>query len=155
MIFGVLGCTVSRPLPQGSSAPDFSLPTLENPAVQITLSELNRETPVLLVFWATWCPNCVEEIPALNELQSKYSGKGLKILAVNLEESRKTVEEFVKKQPISYPVVLDERGKTSNLYNLSGIPIAVLLEKGGKVLYYGYSVPPVESLLTQKENSSL
>jgi peroxiredoxin len=144
-------CSFARPLPVGSEAPDFTLPLADSG--EVTLSRLNKENPVLVIFWATWCPTCREEIPAVNDLYEKKTAQGLKILAVNIEEKRSTVEEFIKKQSIRYPVALDERGVTSEAYGLSGVPVVVFLEKGGKILYYGFKLPEhIDQLLEQRRS---
>lgn len=146
-----LTCSFSRSMPVGSKAPDFVLPSLADPSMPLHLAEINKDHPVLLVFWATWCPNCVEEIPQLNEWQEKKSARGLRILAVNVEESREDVLAFVKKQPVHYPVALDEKGQVASQYKLAGIPVALYLEKGGEILYYGFQLPKqIDPFLEQR-----
>ena len=136
----------------GNQAPDFTLPKA-NSSEQVTLSEINKESPVLLAFWATWCPSCMEEMPALNRLQETKTAAGLRILAVNIEEPRADVEEFIKKNNLKYPVLLDTGGKTANAYGLVGIPVVIYLEKGGEVLYYGYQLPEnIDTLLEQRRS---
>ena len=122
--------------------PDFTLPSAEKDRPSVTLSTLYQQTPVLLIFWATWCPTCIEEIPELNRLSAQYSEDQLKILSVNVQESRNRVQRFMKKNPMKYPVLLDEHGEASNAYNLVGLPVSVLLAKGWEILYYGFSLPP-------------
>ncbi len=136
-------------------APDFTLPLLKQETNQnLTLSEVSKDRPVLLVFWATWCPNCVAEIPTLNEWQKKYEPQGLQIVAVNVQEERPEVLQFVKKTPLQYPSVLDEEGKVANRYGLVGIPSSLFLAKGGEILYYGFNLPDnIERLVSQSENT--
>lgn len=134
--------------------PDFSLPELKS-GNTVTLSSVNRDSPVLVVFWASWCPNCVDEIPALNRVQESFSSRGLKLLAVNVEESKETILKFQKKHPMNYPVLLDQEGETAEKFGLVGIPAAVLAEKGGNVLYFGFSVPEnLEKLIQLNEKGS-
>lgn len=148
----VTGC-FHRSEPVGSRAPDFTLTTLRDKNQKVTLSEVNAQSPVLLVFWASWCPVCVEEIPVLNQWQKKYAAAGLKILGVNVEEPRSIVEQFVKTTPIHYPVLLDEDGQAADRYGLAGIPVAIFLEKGQKILYYSVSLPAnLDALLAQRRN---
>ncbi len=71
----------SSSLPKGAQAPDFTLEQLDG-AGKLTLSEVNKDAPVLLVFWATWCPSCVDEIPQLNELFQAKANTGVR---TNLE----------------------------------------------------------------------
>lgn len=148
-----LACSLARPLPVGAAAPDFTLPLASDTARQITLSELNKDNPVLVIFWATWCPTCREEIPGINEVFDQKSAQGLRIVAVNVEEKRATVEEFIKNNSIRYPVVIDEKGIVTGLYGLSGLPVVVFLEKGGRILYYGYKLPEhLDQLLEQRRS---
>ena len=133
---------------KGRQAPDFTLPTVVEDE-KITLSEWTEQGPVLIVFWASWCPPCVQEIPILNEWHDKYgSGKpGLKIIAVNVQETREKVISFMKENPIHYPVALDTEGTVSSLYGIVGLPVAVALAKGGEIIYYGFTLPEIGDLI--------
>lgn len=128
----------------GSQAPGFALPNLAGEKQEL-VSWVNQKA-TLLIFWATWCPTCVEEIPTLNQWAAQYPS--LQILAINVQEPAKRVKAFAKKKKIDYPILLDEEGEVAEKYGLVGIPAAVLLSKGGKILYYGYSLPQnIESLI--------
>ena len=123
------------------SAPDFKLPFLSDSSASMTLFQEIQEHPVLLVFWATWCPICVSEIPALNQFQKDTASRGLKIYGINIQEPRKKVEEFALTHPVEYPILLDESGEVSEKYKVSSLPTMILLAKGGKILYYGFHLP--------------
>ena len=148
----LLGSSCSQAISKAASkkVPDFSLPALTG-GPSVAFSEVNKENPVLLIFWATWCPSCIEEVPQLNEIQKKFSGRGLKIIAVDVQESKKEILDFQKKQPMNYPVLLDEEGAVAEKMGLEGIPVAILAEPGGNVLYFGFSIPEnLETLLQTK-----
>lgn len=131
--------------------PDFTLPVYSPEGQSINLHEVNSENPVLLTFWASWCPSCVEEIPTLKEWQKKYGPKGLKVLGVNVQESPEEVGKFLRSHKINYPVLLDKEGDVSNRYGLVGLPVSILMAKGGEVVYYGFSLPPdIEKFLEQR-----
>ncbi len=139
------GCD-SRP-----KAPDFTLPSLQDQSQEVTLSALSNQQPVLLVFWATWCPSCLSEIPTLNEWQERYSPLGLKILAVNVQEPREQALDFIKENPLKYLSLADESGEVASRYRLPGLPSSVFLAKGGRILYYGFGLPEnLEQLIVQK-----
>lgn len=139
---------------QISRAPDFNLPSHEDPSQQVTLSAVNQEHPVLLVFWASWCPSCVDEIPVLNEWQEAYQEHGLRILSVNVRESSQEVADFIKRYPVKYPVLMDSEGAVANRYALSGLPVSLFLAKGGEILYYGFSLPPnLETYMEVKQQT--
>jgi len=131
-----------------SDSPDFRLPTVSGPEEKIRLSEVVRDNPVLLVFWATWCPSCAEEVPRLNEWNGLFKADGLQILGVNVQESREDVRAFQKDYRMDYSVVLDEDGKVAKQFGVSGLPTTVFLAKGGEIRYYGYSLPAnIEQLM--------
>lgn len=124
---------------QGGGETDF---TLESPAgTRVTLGQFAGRTPVLLVFWATWCPHCNEAVPAINEIQSKLSGR-LQVLAIDFMESGEKVKAFMKAKNVSYPVLLDRNGKVARQYRVLGIPTYVVLDKNGGIVYSGNDLPP-------------
>ncbi len=91
--------------------------------------------PVLLEFWATWCPPCRKSIPHLNEIHEKYKDKDLVIIGVS-NENPATVKDFQKGTPMSYP-----NGISKDLigqYGVTGIPHAFLIDKDGKLLWHGH-----------------
>ncbi|MBI2166901.1 MAG: TlpA family protein disulfide reductase [Candidatus Omnitrophica bacterium] len=121
----------------GSEAPNFTLPDLSGEPVE--LARLFNEKPVLIIFWATWCPTCREEIPVLNEWIKKYPH--LQILAVNVQEPAERVRAFAEKEGIRYPVVLDQEAEVAVQYGLVGVPASILIARGGRILYYGFALP--------------
>lgn len=137
-LFAAFGCAQKN---IGQPAPDFTLPVLSENHQIVTLSTVAEKQPVLLTFWASWCPSCVEEIPRLNEWQGKYASKGLAIYGVDVQEPKDRVQQFVKAKEIRYPILLDEDGQVASRFGLVGLPASVLVAKGGKILYYGFSLP--------------
>ncbi len=128
----------------GNQAPNFTLANLRGENVE--LARVAGEKATLLVFWATWCPSCVEEVPTLNEWVDKYPS--LQILSINVEEPIDRVRDFSEKFQLRYPVLLDEEAAVTQEYGLIGIPATLLLAKGGKVIYYGFGLPQnVEQLI--------
>jgi peroxiredoxin len=117
------------PNPQ-SPAPDFTLTSLDGQTIQ--LSDL-RGRPVLLNFWATWCPACRTELPALQAAYERY-GEQVVFLAVDVKESRDTVASFVSQFGLTFPVLLDEQGQVSDrLYQVRGIPTSLFIAPDGVV----------------------
>jgi len=88
----------------------------------------------LLNFWATWCPPCKEEIPAIQRLHEIMKGEKFEIMAVDLGESPKSVKSFLDENKISYPVYVDPKNSLSSLYASRGIPTTYILDKGGKFI---------------------
>jgi len=132
---------------EGSDLPaDFTLPDLEGRAV--TLGPFLGKTPVLLVFWATWCPECKAAIPEINAMATGPLAEKLRIFGLDFRESREKVALAVKSRGIRYPVLLDERGQAARAYGVVGIPTYVLIGRDGKVAYREHVLPAdIASLL--------
>ncbi len=128
---------------QGASgdgrAPDFTLQGLDGPPV--SLSRFLGKKPVLLVFWATWCPECKAAIPKINALHGGPVGETMQILALDFRETREKVAAAVKSRDIRYPVLLDERGQVARAFSVVGIPTYVLIGRDGTVAYRGNVLP--------------
>jgi thiol-disulfide isomerase/thioredoxin len=113
----------------GYRAPDFTLPDMSGQSV--SFSSL-RGKPVLLNFWATWCPPCRQEIPELQEFHQTY-GDQIVLLGVNWGEDAKTVKEFLDRLGVSYRNLVDERGTAFVLYRLTGIPESFFIDPEGYI----------------------
>lgn len=114
----------------GQKAPDFQLPRLDGEQFQLKQHE---DEVIMLDFWATWCPPCVEGLPLVAAVADELEGKGVRFYAVNVGEDEETVREFLSEQELSVPVLLDQDGAVSELYEASAIPQTVLIGKGGRV----------------------
>ena len=128
-------------MPGASAGPaaDFTLADLDGQPV--TLSRFLGKTPVLLVFWATWCPECKEAIPEINALTTGPIAEKLQIFGIDFRESREKVTQAVKSRGIRYPVLLDERGQAARAFGVVGVPTYVLIGREGKVLYREHVLP--------------
>lgn len=100
--------------------------------------------PAIIEFWATWCPPCRQSIPHLNGLYKKYKDKGLEVVGIT-HESESVVRGFLKTLPINYGVGLDSKGSYSNLFQIEGIPHAVLVNQSGKIVWEGHPMQLKES----------
>lgn len=114
----------------GKLAPDFQLPDLNGQVV--SLSGL-RGKPVLINFWATWCPDCVEEMPYLQQIYDEWTDRGLVLLTIDIGESPATIKEFMLKYNLTMPVLLDARESVAQRYNITGIPTTFLIDKDGVI----------------------
>jgi peroxiredoxin/outer membrane protein assembly factor BamD (BamD/ComL family) len=93
--------------------------------------------PVLVVFWATWCPHCRREMPNTEETWNKYKDKGLMVVAVTKNSRGQTsdkVREYISENGLTFPIGIDQGGQTSRAYSVQGIPAAALIDKSGKVV---------------------
>jgi peroxiredoxin len=115
----------------GQVVPDFTLKDMEGRSV--TLSDY-RGKVVFLNFWATWCPPCREEMPAMERLNAVFEGKDFVMLAVNTEKDIETVRAFLKQSPHSFTVLLDQQATVQNLYGVFRFPETFLLDKEGRLV---------------------
>ncbi|MBF0272121.1 MAG: TlpA family protein disulfide reductase [Magnetococcales bacterium] len=102
------------------------------------LSDLKGKV-VLINFWATWCPPCLEEIPALVQLQTQYADRGLVVVGIDYMEKAdaKRLNQFIDEQGINYPVVMGElktlQGVAKILGGVFALPVTKVLDRSGKV----------------------
>ena len=114
----------------GSEAPDFSLIDLSGQ--KVSLKDL-RGKRILINFWATWCYPCREEMDDLQAIHERYKDNGVVVLGINVREKGGVVKEFVDRFNITYPILLDEEGKVSDIYNVFGIPSSLFIDKDGVI----------------------
>ncbi len=118
----------------GDSTAEFNLKTLNN-------NYLNSKdflgSYVLVNFWATWCKPCVKEMPSLNKLNSIFKDKkNFKIIAINIGQSKKDVDMFIKNtSKIDFTILLDPDLDLSS-WNVKAIPTTFLVNSKGKIIYY-------------------
>ena len=113
------------------TAEEFELTALSGE--ELTLSSFEGAL-VLLNFWATWCPPCVEEMPSLQNLHDRLDRHELSVLGVNVQEDPETVAEFVERLELAFPIVLDRSGAVSRRYAVRGMPMSYLIAPDGRVL---------------------
>ncbi len=123
--------------PQGEPGYPLSGYTFETPqGGSLDLGAL-RGKVVVLNFWATWCPPCVEEMPELDELYPELQGKNVELIGIAID-SPSNVREFLQKTPVNYPIVLagmtgTELGKALG-NKQGGLPFTVILDENGNEL---------------------
>jgi len=120
----------TRPPRVGSNAPDFTLQDGQN---KVTLSQFRGQV-VVLNFWATWCPPCVEEMPSLVEMQRRMKAKGVTVVAVSIDVDENAYRQFVKDHAANLLTVRDPQQKTPDLYGTHGWPETYIIDRKGVVL---------------------
>ena len=112
----------------GNSAPDFSLEDLDRRIVSLSSF---RGKPVLLNFWATWCPYCRKERAHLDKLYEAYSDKNLVVVSVSIDQSLEALKQFIKKKPAQFVILYDGEGRVSSTFHVAGLPTSFLIDRNG------------------------
>lgn len=116
----------------GQMAPDFTLPNTQGQSVR--LADLQGKV-VFLNFWATWCPPCRAEMPAMERLHEAFGGKNLAVVAVNVEDLS-AVTSYLEKNRHAFTVLLDPEGEVQNLYGVFRLPETFLIDKQGRIVQH-------------------
>ncbi len=90
---------------------------------------------VLINFWATWCEPCRDEMPAMNRLQQMLGARGLKVIAVNLGESRPRIEQFLRTTSVDFQVLRDDDSAVSKAWRVRVLPASFLVDRNGMLRY--------------------
>ena len=118
----------------GQKATDFSV--VNNSGKTVRLSDFEG-TPVVVNFWASWCPPCKAELPDFDEAYHKYKGK-VKFMMVNLtnfgSETRAKAENFLEQNNYDFPVYFDTKSNAENAYNVQAIPLTLFIDENGKLV---------------------
>jgi peroxiredoxin len=125
----------------GDKAPSFETITIDGN--KAGASDLALGKSLLIVFWATWCPNCKGDIPKIKALNEVYGPKGLRVLGINagVNDSMEKTERYIKAFHVSYPIVFDKDSVITKSFGVSGVPTVFLIDKTGTIKYRGNIVP--------------
>ena len=117
----------SRPPRIGTAAPDF---TVQDADRSVKLSDYRGQI-VVLNFWATWCPPCVEEMPSLVEMQRRMKAKGITVVAVSVDVDQGAYNQFVKEHNVNLLTVRDAGQKSNALYGTFKFPETYIIDRNG------------------------
>lgn len=124
------GCySGTRPPRVGETAPDFAI---TDASKTVALHDLKGQV-VVLNFWATWCPPCIEEMPSLVQMQRQLNDKGVKVLAVSIDVDQKAYEKFLKDHSVDLLTVRDPDQKASTIYGSFKWPETYIIDRNGVV----------------------
>jgi len=105
---------------------------LTNEAMKTTLAHYKGQV-IWLDFWASWCGPCRASFPWLNKMQQRYAKKGLKVIAVNVDEDKEAAKKFLHHIPASFQVSFDPEGTAPALFDIQGMPTSVLIDRQGEI----------------------
>jgi thiol-disulfide isomerase/thioredoxin len=136
LTFVMLTLTFLRPAAVGAGPlkEGESFPALKNFKLEGALPDLAGKV-VLVDFFASWCGPCQDSFPAMQELHVQFSGKGLVILAVNLDKKAEDMKEFLAAHPVAFSVVRDSDQALVKAVKISTMPSSFLLDRTGKVRF--------------------
>jgi len=140
---GFEAVTAPAPKPaqaEGPTAPDFTLTDYNGQSV--TLSRFRGKSGIVLVFFATWCPSCIEEVPQVKRFAALASGARVKVFGINVQQSKRIVERFIREHQVNYPILLDTEAQVARAYGATGLPTVIGIDADGVIRHFGHSLPP-------------
>jgi peroxiredoxin len=120
----------------GNPAPDFTAQSVDGRTV--SLGDYRGQV-VIVNFWTTWCPACVEEMPVLQDVHRRYADRGVVVLAVDIGESKSEVQRYLNANDLDLTVLLDSREQIAAIYNIRSIPTTYIIDPQGEIddMHYG------------------
>jgi len=119
---------------RGGNLMDLTLVDVDGKKVR--LDQVAGDQPILLYFWATWCKPCRETQPKVSALAKKYKDK-VKVVGINVGglDSPKDIKKYISRQRITYTMLIDHNDEAVKAYYVSAIPVIILVDKTGKILF--------------------
>ncbi|MFT3922566.1 MAG: TlpA disulfide reductase family protein [Myxococcales bacterium] len=136
----------------GSKAPPIALKDLSGKS--FAWGSLSGKV-VLVDFWASWCAPCKQELPVLQGLYKKYKARGFEVVGINQDEERANAEKFLRRSPLSFPVLHDAGRSVASAYAPQKMPSSYLIDRRGLVrhVHAGFKASDAEAL--EREISAL
>ena len=128
---------VSAAISIGSKAPSFKVTTIEGKSMG--LADLMGK-PSVIVFWATWCPHCRNELPTIQKLYGDLGSKGVNFIGISLDTDTAAAKRLVNADKVAFPIAIVSPGcELARSYGITGIPTVFILDKDGivKAMYAG------------------
>lgn len=116
----------------GNLAPDFTLQTVDGRSVTLSDYAADGGMPVVLNFWATWCPPCRVEMPYFENANNLFDGE-VAVLGLNQAESAAIIVDYARDRGLTYPLLVDEDMRVNNLYGVLNLPTTIFIDKNGIV----------------------
>jgi peroxiredoxin len=113
----------------GAAAKEFSLQDADH---QVSLNQFRGQV-VILNFWATWCPPCVEELPSMIDMQNRMRAKGIVVVGVSIDVDDDAYHRFIKQRNVNFVTVRDPEQKVAAMYGTTGWPETYVIDRKGVV----------------------
>ncbi|TCT20669.1 TlpA family protein disulfide reductase [Thiobaca trueperi] len=123
--------SVLTPVPERPLAPDFSLP---GPDGRIYRLADDRGRPVILNFWATWCPPCRAEMPSMQRAHDILAGE-VAVIAINVGDDAASIADFLVETPVNFPLPMDLETQIAPRYPMFGLPTTFIIDPEGRLVY--------------------
>jgi peroxiredoxin len=111
----------------GSAAKEFSVRDSDH---QVSLNQFRGQV-VVLNFWATWCPPCMQELPSMMEMQNQLRSRGVVVLGVSIDVDDDAYHRFLKQRGVNFVTVRDPEQKVAGMYGTSGWPESYIIDRQG------------------------
>lgn len=136
-VFVTVSLLFAKPVVADSTAPDFTLAALGG--MNLRLAE-QRGDIIVLNFWASWCGPCLQEMPALDALATKYAPLGVQVWGVNVESDNRSAQAYLQRVKVNFPILFDEQNEVSKAYQVKAMPTTVIIDKDGQIraVHLGY-----------------
>ena len=114
----------------GKPAPSFSMPLLGGGEFR---TEDHRGSPMIINFWASWCPPCRQESPGFERVWQRYRDRGIQVVGVDIQDSEEDALAYVREFGLSFPNGRDTDGKITIEYGVIGLPVTFFVSSDGVV----------------------
>ncbi|MFH0826841.1 MAG: TlpA disulfide reductase family protein [Candidatus Omnitrophota bacterium] len=126
------GCAKEQETTPSTGALDFQLPDLSQNLYSLCEYK-DKQQPVILFFWTTWCPYCREELMVLKDKYAELLADGWELFGINVGESASKVDSFVKNASLPFKVLLDKSTSVAKSFGVFGVPTYVIVGKDGLI----------------------
>ena len=123
----------------GKLAPDYTLESTSG--TSRTLSQLFKGNKTIMIFWATWCPHCREELAALKPQLNIIKNKGVQILLINVGETKEEAKDYLASHQVPLESLVDEDNTMAGRYSVIGIPTLYFIDEQGLVIDIDHDFP--------------
>jgi thiol-disulfide isomerase/thioredoxin len=120
------------PIPDKPAAPTFDLKDQSNRPQRLADY---RGKPVILNFWATWCPPCREEMPSMQRAHQALAKDDIAVVAINVGDDATAIDEFLAEIPVDFPLPMDTESLVAQSYPLKGLPTTYVIDPEGRLVY--------------------